>query len=189
MTDDIIWREALVLTASCVMTLYASGQIESLLASLPVVCVCDERVSSDEKYCTYAGPDEDVTQKKEAINIQPLVEKGFLQIVSADCHVLKSAAKIASMGMIDDGETVPCALALQHDSILVTDYPYTIDLLTLQVSEIAYISTIDIFKYWVDTLYPTTQVIKNAVRRMGKRALYMPSVSHRWYSWWNIWKG
>jgi hypothetical protein len=189
MTDDIVWNATLMLTASCVMNLCASGQIESMLAALPVVAACNGSAFANAQYCIYARSDEDVLHKKEAVNIQSLVEKRLLQSVSADGQVLETAAKIAALGVIDDGETIPCAIALRYGWMLVSDDPYALDLFTLHLPEIICVSTIDIFKYWVETCCPTTQVIKKAVRSMYKRALYKPSVCHQWYPWWNMWKG
>lgn len=182
MTDDIVWKETLILTSSCLRNLYASGHIESLLASLPSIAVCDGSISVDEKYYIYAELDGDILQKKEAINIQPLIDKKLLRIVSTDYPVMQMAAYIASLGVIDDGETIPCAIALRYDWMLVTDDSYTIDLLTQYMPQITYLTTIDIFKYWADICCHTTEVIEHAIRIMHKRALYTPSVKHRWYS-------
>jgi hypothetical protein len=189
MTDNLVWKASVMLTASSVMNLYASGQIESMLATLPVVAACEESVFANEQYCIYAGPDEEVIQKKDAVDIWPLVEKNLLHLVAANGQVLETAARIAALGMIDDGETIPCAIALQYDWMLVTDDPYALDLFMVHLPGITCVSTIDIVKYWVETCWPTTQVIKKAVGSMDKRALYKPSVSHRWYPWWNMWNG
>jgi len=84
MSDNLFPRSSVILDACCIINLYASGHMQSILESIPKPVVISAYVHDMEAHRIYTGPDEDVMRETELINLQPFVDSKLLQVVSLD---------------------------------------------------------------------------------------------------------
>ena len=75
-------HDCIILDASCIISLYASGQMEGILQSIQKSVAVAAFVFNREALWIYGGPDEDVKQTKEKIELQPFVDAGLLKVVT-----------------------------------------------------------------------------------------------------------
>lgn len=173
----------IILDASCIISLYASSQIKAILESIRQSVAVAAFVLNKEALWVYGGPDEDVKQAKEKIELQPFVEAGLIQIVTLDSAVeIETYVNLAIE--IDDGEAVTGAIAIQRSWAVGVDDKKARSLFQREAAQIQLIYTLELVKYWADTLNPTTEEISQVLERIQKRAVYEPGSKHPLYSWW-----
>lgn len=77
-------QKYLILDASCLINLYASGKMEDILKAVPESVVVADYVLHQESLWIYDGPSEAVREKKRPIDLQPFVSSQLLQVVDIE---------------------------------------------------------------------------------------------------------
>src|SRR5437764_2523945 len=80
-TKLIFSQDCIILDACCLINLYASGQMGSILQSIAKVVAVAAYVRDEEAQRIYAG---DGAQKHEKIDLQPFINSGLLIVVSPE---------------------------------------------------------------------------------------------------------
>ncbi len=185
---DIFWaHDCIILDASCIISLYASGQMEDILRSIRKSVAVAAYVLNKEALWIYGGPDEDVKQAKEKIELQPFVDSGLLQIVTLDSEV-ETETYVNLAIEIDDGEAVTGAIAMHRGWGIGIDDKKARSLFQREGAHLQLVYTLELVKYWADIMDPSSETISRAVTRIQKRAAYEPGSKHPLYSWWMKYK-
>ncbi len=171
MSKRLSFREGLILDARCVLNLYASGHIETILESIPVPVAITESVQR-EALCIFSGPEDNVMQTTEVIDLQPLFAHRLLLPILPNEDIQAEAANLAHESLVDDGEALTVVSAVHYNWSLGTDYLQSIETLVRKVSIMHTVSTLDIINHWISVTHPPLEIIKTALRNIEARAGY-----------------
>ena len=183
MSSLIFNHDHIILDACCVINLYASSYIESILSSIPIHVIVADYVKNEEVLNILAGPEEDVDSKKEPVDLQPLIDRGLIKVVSPD-NETESEAFVYFASEIDDGEAITGAIAYHRNWAIGTDDKKATDLFWREAPQNQIISTPELLKYWTDSNNPSTEEISKALQNIHIRARYFPDENHPLYDWW-----
>ena len=171
MSKRLSFREGLILDARCMLNLYASGHIETILESIPVPVAITETVQR-EALCIFSGPKDNVMRMTEDIDVQLLLAGRLLLLISPNEDMQAEAANLAHESLIDDGEAITVISAVHYKWSLGTDYLQSIETLVRKVALMHTVSTLDIINHWISVTHPPLEIIKTALWNIEARAGY-----------------
>src|SRR6266568_4306979 len=80
------YYDYIILDACCVINLFASGEMLSILETTPDKFAIADYVFEREVLKIYNGPDSDVMQTKKVIDLSPFVGNSLLTLASPSCE-------------------------------------------------------------------------------------------------------
>lgn len=173
-------HDSVILDACCVMTLYGSGRMEDVIATLSTpVFVCDY-VLEEEALTVYDGPRENVRAETADIDLRPFEQEGLIERTTLRSE--EQATFVTLAKDLDDGEARTIAIALQRDWTVGTDDEKA--LRRCQSEALETITTPAFMRSWVEEANPPHDEIAAVLRRIRTRAVYLPGTSHPEYEWW-----
>lgn len=184
MSSFLFPRECVILDACCVISLYASGHMADILATIPTQVAVAAYVCNVEARRIYTGPLEDVTRETTSINLQPFIDDKLIRIVSPENESEENSIVNFSATSIDSGEAISAAIALHRCWSLGTDDRDVISFFMKGIPQLHLISTPDLLKYWVDATHPQLTLIRTILENIRIRARYKPHEEHHLYRWW-----
>lgn len=180
MTD--VTLAPIILDASCVLNLYASGRFKEIAESLPEpLVVSDYVVEREALFIAYKESEQDEEQKK-TVDLSSLVSAGLIKVISI--YGEKEQETFVDLATeLDDGEAVTVSLAEHRGFCVATD-----DRKALKViSERALIhatSTLELVKRWAEVCNVPRKEIKTVLALIWEGASYYPGERDPLYSWW-----
>ena len=185
MSDFLFPHGGIILDACCVINLYASGYMKSVLESIPKQVAVTSYVCNVEAHRIYSGPVEDITKKTELINLQSFIDEQLLQVVFPESEAEENTiVNFSSVATLDSGEAITAAIAVHRQLSLGTDDKAAISFFKRNIPQLHVISTLDILKHWADTTDPQLGVISIMLENIQNRARYKPHYNHHLYAWW-----
>jgi len=161
----------LVLDACCLIDLYASGCMTDILSALP----CPVAVA---RYVLDA----------EALSMPNLTSSSS----NLPFDVVDLASEDEEMAFIDfavafgaDGEAYTCAIAVQRNWAVASNERKVIRILQAAFPSIAIVTTPEIVGHWAETAHPSTEELRQVIRRIELDAHYRPGRAHPVFDWWN----
>ncbi len=176
-------HDTLILDASCVITLYASGRAEAILRSVPSTITIAAYVFDREALWYFDGPNSDVRSSRAQIDLQQIVDDGLLTIVDLDSNAEKELYTTFRK-RLDSGEAITGAIASQRRWGIVVDERKARNLLQREATHIQQIYTLELIKHWADIQKPSQELIKETIWNVRYRGLYLPSKKHPLFGWW-----
>lgn len=176
-------HNCIVLDASCVISLYASGQMTSILESISETVVVSQFVFEKEALRIYGGPEGDERSARESIRLQPLVDAGLLRVETIQLEA-EMATFVNFAVEVDDGEAITGALALHRHWAIGVDDKKARALFSREAAGQQLFYTLELVKHWVEATTPSPAVISSVLRNIQRRATYIPAKTHPLYSWW-----
>lgn len=183
MNDTIFPRQGIILDACCVINLFASGYMQSILEAIPSQVAVAAYVYEKEVLRVYSGPDGDVTREVQQVDLQPFADSGLLKVVAIDEEIEKVVVNF-SVARIDSGEAISAAIAIHNSWTFGTDDKSAISFLTQKFPQLHMLTTPDIVKHWVDSECPHPSVTRAMLKDIRRRAKYEPNTKHHLYAWW-----
>lgn len=175
-------HDSVILDACCVMTLYGSGRMGDVLATLPTpVFVCDY-VLEEEALTVYDGPPGDVRADSTEIDLRPLEQEGLVERTHLRSD--EQAAFIALAQEVDDGEARTIAIALHRDWAVGTDDKKALRVCQSEDVDRPPVTTPELMRHWADRANPPREAVAEALRKIQTRAVYLPASSTPAYDWW-----
>lgn len=187
MAGLVFLHDCIILDACCVMNLYASRKMSEILETIPKPVAIAAYIHKEEALWVYGGPDDNVTQEKERIDLQPLIERRLLTVVSPETETEQNTFVAFATILGDDGESITGAIALHRNWVIATDDKKASRFFNREAPQLQIISTLELLKHWVNTVQPPSEIISTTLRAMQQRANYKPSDKHPLYGWWKTW--
>ena len=182
-------HDTLILDASCIISLYASRQIENILRSIPKSVSVSAYVYEKEALWIYGGPDDNIMLTKERIDLQPFVDTDLLKIVEIGTGN-EGELRVNFEASLDPGEAVTGAIAVHRTWAIAIDEKKARNLFNREAPNIQLVYTLELVKHWVDVSGPSAETISAALRDIRYRAIYQPGQNHPLYTWWmKYWTG
>ncbi|MBW2624427.1 MAG: hypothetical protein JRD68_16075 [Deltaproteobacteria bacterium] len=183
MSDLVFDHDCIILDACCVINLCASYQMESILESIPAQVVISDYVKDREVLVILTGPDDNVFEERESVDLDPFVDKGLISIAALD-EEEEANTFLNFASQLDDGEAITGAIAVHRDWAIATDDKKATKLFTREAPKIQVISTPEIVKHWADSHNPSSETIRAAIKNIHLRGRYFPDKQHPLYNWW-----
>jgi predicted nucleic acid-binding protein len=172
----------IILDASCVLNLYASGKFKEIVESLtePLV-VINYVVEQEALFVRYKEPDQDEEQKK-TVDLSPLVPAGLLKVISMNSEK-EQETFVDLASELDDGEAITIALAEHRGYCVATDDRKALKVIS-ERGLVHTTSTLELVKRWSEVRKAPRKEIKTALSLIWEGASYYPGERDPLYSWW-----
>lgn len=184
MSELKIRHDYIILDACCVINLYASGKMSSVLKSVPVRFAIADYVYEKEVLKIYTGPNNDVTQTNEAVNLKPFIDSKLVAVASPNCEDEFIDYIDFLANRLDDGEALTGAIAKSRNWGIGIDEKKGISFFTRETPQLQLVSTPELLKHWADTTNPSPEMLKTVILNIQNRARYCPNTRHSLYQWW-----
>ena len=173
----------LILDASCLLNLYATGRLRDIALALSYQLVVAGYVMQEEAlYVRVPGP-EGLFDERGSVNLCPLVEEGLIMVAH-----LKEPDEIITFvdfaALVDDGEAVTGALALHRGYSLATDDRRARRILRERAPTVSQVSTLELLKEWSDKRAVPVVELQVAMNLMQRSASFLPGERESLYWWW-----
>ena len=176
-------RGRLLLDASCLLNLYATGRMRDIAASTGYQFeVADYVLRYETLYVLQTNP-EGTGEERIPVDLDSLLEEGLLHVVElGGGDVLFSFVQLASQ--IDDGEAATGALALHRDCSVAIDDRKARRVMGEVMPDVALVSTLELMRLWSEKLSVSAGELREALMAMQAGASYVPGRRDPLYGWW-----
>jgi len=172
----------IILDASCVLNLYASGRFKDIAESLPEqLIVSDYVVEREALFVTYRDSEQD-EEKRRTVDLNPLVATGLIEVISIDSNE-EQETFVDLAAEMDDGEAITISLAEHRGCCVATDDQKALKVIA-ERALIQATSTLELVKRWAESRNVLRTEVKSVLALILESASYYPGERHPLYSWW-----
>ncbi|MYE55426.1 MAG: hypothetical protein F4X34_09590 [Chloroflexi bacterium] len=176
-------RGRLLLDASCLLNLYATGRMQDIAASTGYQFEVADYVLQYETLYVLQTNSEGAEDERIPVDLDSLIEEGLLYVVELEGEdVLSSFVQLASL--VDDGEAVTGALALHRDCSVAIDDRKARRVLGEVMPDVAHVSTLELMRLWAQEASVPVRELREALMAMQIGASYVPGRRDPLYDWW-----
>jgi len=168
---DLLSPAPLLLDASCVISLYASSQMEPILRAYPAQIGVVDVVRTGEILDVWDGPDENVRQHKSTVNLLSFIAAGVLVEAPFENIDVKMVLNLAAHGL-NNGECATMAVAYRLGWGLGIDNVSAWRRIAALLPQVSLASTSQLLKHWADTQHITLKDVCTALQSMRRRGGY-----------------
>ena len=173
----------LLLDASCLLNLYATGRLREIALTLPYqVGVADYVLEVEALYTVVPDPG-GIGEQREPVNISSLLQEGTIEVMRLE-QPEEQETFVDFAALLDDGEAITAAIAQHRGGLVATDDRKAIRVLRGQVPPIPIASTLELLHLWAQEGMVTDVELQEAVEAMRLGASYVPSIRDPLYAWW-----
>ena len=177
-------HDVLILDASTVICLYASGKMADILRDVPPQITVAGYVAQHETQYISSPADASGQKQKIPIDLSPIIREGLINIVDPQGEQeakiqLSLAARIRGMG-----EVVTGAIAISRNWGIVVDDRKARRLFYEMAPQIQLLYTLDLVKNWIDIHQPDHEEILEALNRIREGAAFVPGKQDPNHAWW-----
>ena len=173
----------LLLDASCLLNLYATGRMRDIAVSIGYQLEIAGYVLEYETLYVRQPSPSGTEEERVPVVLDPLVDEGLLRVVELKGQdVLASFVQLASL--VDDGEAATGALAFHRDCSIAIDDRKARRVFGELMAQVTIVSTLDIMKLWSETASVPTSELQEAFSAMHSGASYLPGRRDPLHGWW-----
>jgi len=176
-----ITHSPLLLDACCVLNFCASGQLLSIIESIPVQ-VAVTKVVQERELKTLQRLEEGETEG--ILQFETAIAQSLLTIVDFELEAeVESFVNYAAI-LGDDGESATCAIAFHRGWVVATDDRGAMRFIRRELPHLEIISTLEIVKHWADKKCPEPSKLQDVLQKIKVKARYSPDRNHPLQGWW-----
>ena len=172
-----------LLDASCLINLYATGRLREIALALPYpLGVSDYVVEKEALYVWRAGAST-AEDERALVDLEPLIEEGLIRVMCLETEdEERSFVDLAST--MDDGEAITGAIALHRAYAVATDDRKARRILTELPDAVPLVSTLELLKQWSELAPIPVAELRDAFAAMESGASYVPGERDPLSAWW-----
>ena len=178
------FSDLLLLDASCLLNLYATGIMRDIALALPHRLGVADYVLEQEALYVWRLVLGEAREEQVPVHLSSLVEEGVIQVLSLE-HQEEEAIFVDLAALIDDGEAITGALALYRGYGIATDDRKARRILADKAPTVPLISTLELLKQWADQSGVAQAKLRAAMLAMQSGASYIPREQDPLYEWWH----
>jgi len=171
---------AQIIDACVLINLLATGEIKSIFDSIGRPSLICSVVQEESIYLKTGDPN----NPKQLINLVPFLSDGTLSV----CELQGEKEELLYVdfaSVLDDGEAMTLAIAINRGLYLVTDERKARRLFLEQIAKPKrLISTSDLLRHWAQEKIVSKEQLQKTLQRIESRASYRPPLSDRNQEWW-----
>lgn len=172
----------LVLDACVVLNLYATGQIEQILAAQGRRIIVVER-AVEEAIWVGEVDGNGAPIAPERVELSGLVARGVLEVVGVDgVEALERFVEFAVE--LDDGEAASATVALLGGGVLATDDRKAIHIASGRRPPVKTCSTSQVMLRWAEATNVDPVRLRQALLAIERRATFRPGKQDPLFEWW-----
>ena len=173
--------EFIVLDASCLLNLYATGRMYDIAQALPYRLVVAEYVATQEALYVWRMVDQTVAPVR--VDLNPLIDDGLIKVMGLASDE-EQTSFIDFAAQVDDGEAATCATALHRGWATATDDRKARRVFAEVAEHNPLFSTSELMKAWAEEVSIPDWELRDALRAIQTGASYLPSRRDPLYDWW-----
>ena len=174
----------LILDASTLLNLYATGRLREVAGSGPYRFAVAEYVLNEEALFVWELGPEDVEPQRVPLDLSWLIEDGLLEVLRLDTSE-EMATFVDFAISIDDGEAITAALALHRDCALATDDRKARRVIAERAPTVQLVSTLDLLSDWATVAQVPAAELRSTMEAMRSGASYVPGRGNPRFNWWH----
>ena len=168
----------LLLDASCLLNLCATDRLLEIAAALPwQLAVVDYVMEQEVLYVRIIGAQEGTVP----VDLSPLIDEGLLLVMRLETPS-EEASFVELAAVLDDGEAVTGAIALNRGHLVAIDDRKARRVLGEKAPGMRLVSTLELMRQWSASV--PVQEVSHALRTMQHRASYVPGQWDPLHAWW-----
>lgn len=175
-------RVLLLLDGCCLLNLFATRHIEDILRALQWRFAVAAVVTEEAQWIHRGGEGVDALER-EAVDTQPLVAAGLLEVISPETDA-EYEAYVQFAAVLDDGEAMTAALAMHRGAAASTDDRKARREIAARAPGVALLSTAELMHEWATTEALERAVLAAALRDIRTRARFIPNAQDPLQPWW-----
>ena len=175
--------ECLVLDASCLLNLYATGCLREITLAFGGQVEVADYVMEREAIYTWQTDSTGTREEATPVDLTLLVEEGLIRVVRLE-HPGEQETFVTLAALVDDGEAATAALALHRGCSVATDDRKARRVFGEFMPEVPLVSTLDLVKLWVDESRVPHDELRAAMDVMRDSASYVPGSRDPLFEWW-----
>lgn len=173
----------LLLDASCLLNLYATGFLREIADTLPYQFAVVDYVMEQEALYIWHPESEGSPEVRVPVDLSQLVCEGIVHVMCLE-HLEEEVTFVDLAVSIDDGEAMTGALAFHRGCSVATDDRKARRVLSEQFPSIPLASTLELLNLWAQHEHVSDAEVQAAVKRMRTGANYVPGDRDPLYRWW-----
>ena len=177
-----ITKDVIILDASCIINLYATGYMEEILHSIPQSITVAAYVFDKEALWIKELADD--APNKKLIDLQPLIVQKVLTVVEIESEAEFNLHVQLSTRIRDEGEARTGAIAIHRNWAIALDDRKARRVVSELSEDIELVYSLELIKYWVDTMQLNRSAIELVLDRIRRQATYLPRKANPLYYWW-----
>lgn len=167
-----------VVDACCWIDLFATGQIDEIVAILPYRLVVSRYVAEIEVLSTYSA-----TGSEQRCDFGSLQDGGLVEIAEID--TLEEKRELVRFAAhLDDGEASVCALAVVRGGMVATDDRKAIRTLARLAPKVPVLQTPELLHEWAEVSRPASVRLRAVLRAVQTGARFWPRRDAPFSDWW-----
>jgi predicted nucleic acid-binding protein len=171
----------LILDACCILNFSASGNLISIIKSIPAQVVITEVVRKQELKSLQSLENE---ENEGAIQLENAIQQGLLLVIDFESEAEEETFVNYVFELGDDGESSTFAIAFHREWAVATDDKCAMTFFQKSVPDCQLLSTLEIIKYWSEDIKLDSTSLKTALNSIKVKGRYLPNKRHHLYSWW-----
>ena len=175
--------ECLVLDASCLLNLYATGRLREITLAVGGQIEVADYVLEREAIYTWQTDSTGTHEEAVPVDLTPLVEEGIIRVVRLE-HSGEQETFVALAALVDDGEAATAALALHRGCAVATDDRKARRVFGEFMPDVPLVSTLELMKLWADESQIPRDELRAAMDAMRDSASYAPGSRDPLFDWW-----
>jgi len=172
--------QPVAIDASTLLNLFATGDIESILRSMPAQKFVCSVAANEVLYLRH----EEADHAPELISIDPLIEQGVLTLARPE-SAEEEALFVQFAAKIDDGEAMTLALCVSRGYALATDDRKARRIAASIAEPIPVLATSELLFHWVQSNTISQDRIREVLGAVELRARFRPWPEYPLRDWWN----
>ena len=175
--------ECLVVDASCLLNLYATGRLRDISLAIRAQIEVADYVLEHEAIYTWQTDSTGAREEAVPVDLTPLVEEGLIRVVELE-YADEQKTFVDLAAIVDDGEAATGALALYRGCSVATDDRKARRVFGEFMPNIPLVSTLELMKLWADESQVSHDELRAAMDAMRDSASYVPSNRDPLFEWW-----
>ncbi len=175
--------ESLLLDASCLLNLYATGRLRDIALAQPYRLGVADYVLEREALYVWRSSSGEGQEERLLVNLTPLIEGGIIQVLRLEQQE-EEATFVNLASMVDDGEAITAALAVHRGCAIATDDRKARRVLAEHTPIVPLVSTLELLRQWAEGSSVAQSDLHAAMIAMRSGASYVPGERDPSYEWW-----
>ena len=174
----------LVLDASCLLNLYATGYLREITVAIDVRLQVAQYVLEREAIYTWIPNTESGHDEPVPVDVSPLIADGLIHVIDLE-RTVEQATFVELAALVDDGEAVTGALAFHRGCSVATDDRKARRVFGERIPSVQLVSTLELLKLWADVGHVADTDLRTAMIAMRSGASYIPRSRDPLFEWWS----
>lgn len=175
--------ELVLLDASCLLNLYATGRLRDIAAAQPYSLGAADYVVRQEALYTLRPAPGERTYERVPMNMDPLVDEGVVQVLHLEGQE-EAGTFVDLAALVDDGEAITAALAFHRGFALAIEDRKARRLFAKYTPTVPLVSTLQLLRQWEQAPSVEPSELREASLAMRHGSSSVASEQDSLYEWW-----